>query len=107
MEDDAGGIDGLAHARLDGLLQQHVGAAQHRIGGDVLCAASACGVIKNLLSKPGEGAAEALGHQGQGLLPEPAGDGIVLQQFGDGGKIPEQLLFWVRHNIAWRSACFL
>jgi hypothetical protein len=33
------------------------------------------------------------------MLPEPAGDGIALQQFGDGGKIPEQLLFWVRHNI--------
>jgi hypothetical protein len=32
-------------------------------------------------------------------LPEPAGDGIVLQQFGDGGKIPEQLLFWVRHKF--------
>jgi hypothetical protein len=64
-------------------------------------------VIKNLLSQPGEGAAEALGDEGQGMLPEPAGDGLVLQQFGDGGKILEQLLFWVRHNMAWLGAGFL
>jgi hypothetical protein len=40
-------------------------------------------------------------------LPEPVGDRLALQQLGDGGKIPEQLLFWVRHNIAWRAACFM
>ena len=104
MQDDARGVDGFAHARFDGLLQQLVGAAQHRVGGEVLRAAPAGGVIEDLLSQTGEGAAQALGHQRQGLFPEPAGDRLALQQLGDGGEIPEQLLFWVRHNVAWRGA---
>jgi hypothetical protein len=109
VEDDAGGIDGLAHARLDGLTKQFARLTQydaveflHERAGifveqasslflyDVRDRLEACPtVIKDLLSQPGEGAAQTLGHQGQGLLPEPAGDGFALQQFGNGGEIPE------------------
>jgi hypothetical protein len=42
-----------------------------------------------LLPPSGQRAAEAFGDERMGMLPEPAGDGLAFQHFGNGWKRSE------------------